>query len=86
MSRDQRKFWQFTAGHKGGGGGERGKKPESTPSASRPQPDYQLPGGSSGEGCETGRSAPETGENARGIWKDLWPKYFPKCPVARHFV
>ena len=22
----------------------------------------------------------------RGTWKDLWPKYFPKCPVARHFV
>jgi len=21
-----------------------------------------------------------------GIRKDLWPKYFPKCPVARHFV
>jgi hypothetical protein len=21
-----------------------------------------------------------------GIQKDLWPKYFPECPVARHFV
>ena len=21
-----------------------------------------------------------------GIRKDLWPKYFPGCPVARHFV
>lgn len=22
----------------------------------------------------------------RGIRKDLWPKYSPECPVARHFV
>ena len=21
-----------------------------------------------------------------GMGKDLWPKYFPSCPVARHFV
>src|ERR1700690_1530610 len=25
-------------------------------------------------------------ELQRGTRKDLWPKYFPECPVARHFV
>ena len=41
-----------------------------------------------GEGWETERSArlATDGGIARGIRKDLWPKYFPKCPVARHFV
>ena len=39
----------------------------------------------------TGRNAPlgttkRQTELQRGIRKDLWPKYFPKCPVARHFV
>src|ERR1019366_2318436 len=27
-----------------------------------------------------------TEERQRGTRKDLWPKYFPRCPVARHFV
>ena len=40
-----------------------------------------------GEGRETERSAlRRQTELQRGIRKDLWPKYFPKCPVARHFV
>jgi hypothetical protein len=28
----------------------------------------------------------KTLELQRGTRKDLWPKYFPECPVARHFV
>jgi hypothetical protein len=40
-----------------------------------------------GEGRETERSVlRRQTELQRGIRKDLWPKYFPKCPVARHFV
>src|SRR3981081_834081 len=42
--------------------------------------------GFGGEGWETARRArlATDGGIARGIRKDLWPKYFPKCPVARH--
>src|ERR1700730_17546682 len=40
-----------------------------------------------GKGRETERSVLwRQTELQRGIRKDLWPKYFPKCPVARHFV
>jgi len=39
-------------------------------------------------GRRAGRNAPLAidGVLQWGIRKDLWPKYFPKCPVARHFV
>jgi hypothetical protein len=39
-------------------------------------------GGLSGNATEFGR----TQKLQRGTRKDLWPKYSPKCPVARHFV
>ena len=58
-------------------------------SARFPAKSSNFPGGLSGEGSrEVERSAFLVDERifARGIQKDLWPKLFPKCPVARHFV
>jgi hypothetical protein len=40
----------------------------------------------SGTGFWPTNGSRPTGQMQWGIRKDLWPKYFPKCPVARHFV
>ena len=54
----------------------------------RPFPCQSSLGGlSGGRAGKTERSAlRRQTELQRGIREDLWPKYFPKCPVARHFV
>jgi hypothetical protein len=44
------------------------------------------PPGKRAECILAGQTVSSTEGMQRGIRKDLWPKYFPKCPVARHFV
>jgi hypothetical protein len=49
-------------------------------------PVYQetLGGGPQRNRAEVPQSITE--QMQRGIQEYLWPKFFPKCPVARHFV
>jgi hypothetical protein len=68
------------------GGGLKGANDvDGTPLVSLLVLNYQEdPRGRPGNEAECGSATTE--KLQRGIRKDLWPKYFPKCPVARHFV